>query len=413
MKQNSGSNAPGVSGNVSWPIVAAAFLVAAVWASVVFHLLVDSFFPEWNWPPSFLFNAGDRFTDFFGPQTVVLGLDRQLFAYAIPPFSHTFYSLFLVLTRSFNTAASYLVWLVMQGGMHALVTMRTSGDDWVRRIVFGALFFSYPVLCCLDRGNWAYVVSALIVLSYLELLAGRGFTAGLALAVAINLKISPALFCLLFIAERNWRALLWCAATSVFLCAFGLTVSLLVIPGYRPDLFLLGLRAYDELYTIQHNGWAYGISLLGMVKFLVWPMSLSQSESLAEWYGWFAKGVALACCGAAWLPIRRGFPLLCVAFCVAPPVMSEYYLCLPLLMLPAIGDGLMRDGLRPWNTAALALLLVAISPKDYYYLTNVPHEPVSISVVLTPLFLVGFAAACWMATRNMSLGRAESTPVQA
>jgi hypothetical protein len=81
------------------------------------------------------------------------------------------------------------------------------------------LFLSFrPILSDLQHGNINVLVLFLVVLSLALWRRGHDRSAGLALALAICTKVTPALFLPYFLWKRSWKAVAWClAAVPIFL----------------------------------------------------------------------------------------------------------------------------------------------------------------------------------------------------
>jgi hypothetical protein len=81
-----------------------------------------------------------------------------------------------------------------------------------------------PIIGDLTHGNVNLLILWLVVLSLYACCRGRGFVSGLALALAIACKVTPALFVPYFVWKRAWKVLLGCGT--------GLVLFLWVVPGF-------------------------------------------------------------------------------------------------------------------------------------------------------------------------------------
>ncbi len=141
-------------------------------------------------------------------------------------------------------------------------------------------------------------VSFLVLFSIERLRHGAPVSAGLLLALAAALKVTPLLFVLLFIAERQWRAV---AAMAAGLAAFAL-ISWAVVPIELQSAFFERLAQVQSVLPMMHinfslqalMGWSFAADQM--------PELFTQQEVLVwQKAGWISyAGTALMLAGLAW-----------------------------------------------------------------------------------------------------------------
>ncbi|MHC4986418.1 MAG: glycosyltransferase family 87 protein, partial [Planctomycetota bacterium] len=132
--------------------------------------------------------------------------------------------------------------------------------DWV--LALGALWAYHSLLADFQHGNTNIFVLFLIVLHLWLFRRGQDLGAGVALALAICLKMTPALFVLYWVYQRNWRLLLYTAAAGI--------VCVVLVP-----LVALGATQYELLM----GTWLRNMILPGLVKGAWYPIHINQSLS--------------------------------------------------------------------------------------------------------------------------------------
>lgn len=218
-------------------------------------------------------------------------------------------------------------------GVIALFWRRIDVEDRLTRslltLVLGCL--TYPVLFALDRGNVDLLVF-FALWAMLELIVrGRWMWAAAALSVAASMKGIPAVFVLLFLQARQWRAIALTVAMSL-----GLTLTALAIMegGIVDNVEALraSLRGFDAASThgtqgLQHVSTVAG--LLGVVEhFVGWASGLAHAAPVIS-----ASLLCVIITATMFLPLElwERLTLLTVAAIIVPTVSYDYRLTLILL----------------------------------------------------------------------------------
>ena len=130
--------------------------------------------------------------------------------------------------------------------------------DWV--IGLALLWSGQMLISDIQHGNTNIFVLGLIVLHLWLFRRGRDIPAGVALAAAICLKMTPALFVLYWLYQRNWRLL---GATVVAGLVFAVGVPVVAVGPSR--------------YVTLMGSWLNKLIIPGLVKGAWYPIHVNQS----------------------------------------------------------------------------------------------------------------------------------------
>jgi hypothetical protein len=146
-------------------------------------------------------------------------------------------------------------------------------------LLIGVMFLSYPFAFLLNRGNHDALALVFTCAALFALSRGGTWDAGLLLAIAIAIKVYPALLILPLAARRQWRVLAWIAV--------GMLVLVLVAPGFWGQYVSDRLFARSALFRMSENAslvaglWYLGSAMerLGIVH---GPLSIEAFTIAAE-----------------------------------------------------------------------------------------------------------------------------------
>ena len=186
-------------------------------------------------------------------------------------------------------------------------------------------------------------VSFLIIFSIERLRAGATVSAGLLLAFAAALKVTPLLFVLLFVAERQWRAI---GTMIAALIAFGL-VSWAAVPTELQTAFFERLAQVQSVLPMMHInfslqsllGWFFAAGQMPEIfiheDVLVWqkaswisPAGMLIMLAGMAWTWWVTRGLNIAD------RYRIGVPALFVLINLCGPLSWAHYFVPLMLLLP-------------------------------------------------------------------------------
>lgn len=94
-----------------------------------------------------------------------------------------------------------------------------------RLILIGGMYVWYPIMHCIASGQFAVIIAAGIVESWVRLRRGQDVFAGGILAIMTGLKLFPGIFVVLFFCKKRWAALYSMAAIFILLNLITLTLS--------------------------------------------------------------------------------------------------------------------------------------------------------------------------------------------
>lgn len=220
-----------------------------------------------------------------------------------------------------------------------------------------------------------FLVVFLVLLAFERAQSGRPMAAGIALGVAAAIKITPALFVVVFLMDRNWRAASWFALTGAFLLLISIAMAGLDMHAQ----FLEQLqRAGAHIVLTPIN-----FSLEGVVT--AWSVNALGGDidqpfvvmEMLDWVGMLSKlGLVLSVAALWWLtrsttPERASFGRLLALWCcliLFGPLGWSHYLVGPLLLLPAVLAYFRRGWAIFWIVVVVALLShpahIALRPMD-------------------------------------------------
>jgi len=352
---------------------------------------------------TFLFKPADRYMDFytnlaanaklnpyFGEnflQYPFLGIICWVFSLIPRPYTYFLY-LFIVISLSIYFIYQ-LLWQM----------------PWYKKtlFIFILFFLSYPVLFSIDRGNFEFLLFAALMASLYFYVRKNYLISAICLALAIAMKIYPALFLLLFIADKKYRE----AIISVVIAVLLTLVSLLFFQGglIANFLYLFSMSNINtNKYIVNYinltakNSVQRGVTLLTLIKISIIELRLNPSPFVVENFSTIYS--VLSAIIAIPLAIYTIFfekemwkkvALIIFAMLLLPSVSADYRLLLVylpvVLFLNAEGEG----KLDPIYTILFALLLIPIT---YYFLPTVVSEnkihEISIGVVARIVDLLVF-----------------------
>lgn len=300
-------------------------------------------------PPHFFGGAAESWR----PAMEALGIaDRTTFAYVYPP-------LWAVLTAPLAGVLSpqgfiNLVALVQIPLLAASVwlagrILKPAAMPWWLWAALGLAVLSLSIqsYLALLHNQPTITVGFLTLLSIERLGAGRPVAAGIALAVAAAIKLTPAAFVLVFLLDRQWRA---AAAFAVAGAALALlSVALAGWPAHQAFLASLA-QVKGVAYLIAINtSLLPALLALGSATGLLPPVDPAATQhvytSVPPWLAPAITALALGAIlafGRALRPLpghlRRGIGLFALSVVIAlmGPLGWLHYYVVPMLLLPGL-----------------------------------------------------------------------------
>lgn len=377
----------------TWPYDLAAVYIAGHFWETGQHALVyaapEHFFggpaPEWN------------------PTIVELGgAGKGTFPFIYPP---VWAALVAPLTRLMTAQTFFnLALLVQLPLMAAYVPLagriaRPALPAWKWALVGIVVMESAtPFFSAINQNQPSILIGFLILLAMERSLAAAPRSAGLALALAAAIKITPAVFALLFVLRRDWRSLGWFLGFAVLLLAVDLWL------GGMADnrAFLAALRGVGGAALVgvvnvsARSLIDYGLALAFGARIyatesmyiLELPGALRHLSGLVNLGLWLGLG-GRAIMAARALPDRPRMVVSLLALSVGlflfGPLGWQHYYVLPLALLPGL------IALAPARPAFIAALPALAGANIILFTTMLDHGP-------EPTWYVSFAAGCWIVT---------------
>lgn len=344
-------------------------------ASSLFHSF-QGFILHRGYPyNTFLFRPEARFSDFFQ-------IIRQSREISYLPFVNILIYLFEFLgaqTSFFIFAASSIILLFLINRRELLYSL-----------IF--TFLTYPVLFALDRGNIEILVFFLLYFFLDFFRRGKNLLSALFLAGAISIKLFPAVFLILFLAERKFREIFY---TLGLVLVFNLAALLTFKEGIisRLQVQMENIRNYGHVYQLGDLGLPFGHSLWGLFKESIYNLKgYSQSGELIRQSYNVYPFVALLLFLFVTLYIIfiekefwKKVLLIVISMNLLPYVSPDYKLLYFFIPLYLFINSRKKDRYDMIYIVLFALLLI---PKSYL---QGKTTDISISVILNPLIMMVLA----------------------
>jgi hypothetical protein len=344
--------------------------------------------------PGPLFYPWDRFMDYFKMQLFQPGLGQVS---ALPPTAILLYQLGKLLTATTGPTISIVAFSLIQVALFSTSICRLlasphgiPGLNFSTRLALATTIClcSYPVYFCIDRGNFALIVCALINFALDAHLRDKPWSAAILIGLAAALRITPLVFAAIYLNRRDFRYLLAAVVTAILSLAASVPFVTLLLHGYTLQHWLSGFSAHSGMYTTATFGLSWSSSLYNFVRlcrFLVGIPEGAEVESamLAESaYTLFSLMLLFV---IVWR-IRTAdavtaFALLAWAFVALPHVTGDYYLALLIAPLIMLATRQRPDMLTLW------LFILLLVPKDYYYFYALQEHLIQSGIISLQQFL--------------------------
>lgn len=169
---------------------------------------------------TFLYKPTDHFGDFKAIWLFTKGLNPYQYPDAFS-FPLTYWVVFPLTLSSMRVGFvifnliffPYLFWLIRYYTQH----LRNGMSPARYYSIILAYFLTYPVLYCVDRGNIEMFLFMFLTIFLIAFQYRRHTIAAVMLAITIGMKGFPAVFLLLFVKERQYKALIICVGLTLLL----------------------------------------------------------------------------------------------------------------------------------------------------------------------------------------------------
>jgi len=397
----------------------------------MFTRYVNSAYLKLSYPMStFLYDPADRFNDLLKTFRDVKAFNthRGGVTMAYTPLHHFVLYVGLRLAELLNIGSHAVLWITLAAFLAILVyflvrcfTDRRGGTALNAQRVFTLAVLSFPVLFLMDRANTEmFVFAAILGFVFFYYIRPHRWLWIVFLAIAIGLKIYPAVLILIPLSDRRFRD-----TTFVVLATVAATIAAVFAIGIQSQYGFSGVWDYWIDYLIGGQGSTLSIWWPGINHgHSLWGASYLTNVLIAKPFGLailrqgylvFVLLVALA--GSAWVLFGRLLPwhkltIAVFMFLLLPFSSHDYTLVhafFPLALFVATREVGRFDRTL---TVLFALLLV---PLDYYYFVQSPGwwpfelaqylgVQVSISVLVYPAIMLAILALVGLQARQLRKG---------
>lgn len=344
--------------------------------------------------PGPLFYPWDRFMDYFRMQLFQPSLGQVS---ALPPTSILMYQLGRLLTAATGPTVSIAAFSLIQIAIFSISICRLLASprglpdlNFSTRLALATAISlcSYPIYFCIDRGNSALIVCALLNFALDAHMRDQPWRAAVLIGLAAALRITPLVFAAIYLSRRDFRYLLAAVGTPIVAWGISLPVVAFLLDGYTLGGWLGGFSGHSGMYTTATFGLGWSSSLYNFIRLLRFLVGIPdgaevESAGLAETaYSLFSLTFLLI---ILWR-IRTAdaitaLALLAWAFVALPHVTGDYYLA--LLIAPMI----MLTTRRQPDMTTLCLFILLLVPKDYYYFYALQEHLVQPGIISLQQFL--------------------------
>ena len=372
----------------------ALLLLTGIAIATAFHYIEGGYLGRPSPLNSFLCNPKSSMTDLLNTLSLSTDLNPYLTKVGAEPalyFPFTYLPLYLLaqLSRQLVTILFTVLALALFACINREYLKRAgfTGTALGKNLLIFSCF-SYPLLFCLDRGNLEIYVFLAMAAAVFLLERGKSLAGAAFLALAIAVKGYPAVFLLLFLKRKDWRAaLLACGLAG----ALVLAPLLLYKGGFAANLtglrhnmdFFFHRYALDN-YDYTHNSSLFNLERIGSYILYGWQ---DRSFMLRM----FNLAALLLGGGAAYYIWRKEnllwkqVALLVCATVLLTPASNDYKLIALFLPLWLFINESARSRFDGAYAVILALLLV---PKEYPINLSSPMNEVALSTLLNPLLML-------------------------
>lgn len=288
-------------------------------------------------------------------------------------------------------------------------------------ILLIAAFLTYPVATAVFFNQPTAITTALTLLALDRLLSNRPDQAGMALALAAAIKLTPAAFVLVFVLDRNWRALMAFTVTAAVLVTLNIVLAPDLTRSFVQALPHLGehstlTRINTSLLPALFMAGSWGgflpqvpTNLTGILigpNGAPFPPILALIPKIAALIALIAGYVALR---PATAPDQRGLRLAGATLLIGiivpmfGPLGWQHYYIIPLFLLPMLAPALST---RTTSIALCAFLLIT-SPSTVLWVDLLANNAPLHETLLTMVWLAVLIGAIRMLSR---LARTGGTP---
>lgn len=336
----------------------------ALFISVLFASFISILASSVGFPTpydSFLYPGVRAFSDFFEVMHYVRIVDTwdQFSIYDtkginyLPPFCMSIYAVCALIIKYLHID-KYIILVI--AFLVPLIIILKKFDSFVNKSRYWFLiFFSYPILFVVTRGNVAIFVFLFLVLSILS--ADKIALSMLFLAIAVSIKVTPVIFIIYFVLHHKNNIKKLFASLLLFVAFLLLLNGLAIIfltktvsfAAYNPYNFFDSIKHYESFMLYKFVGLAYCSSFYLPFRFIAYKAyahtHLSFFQFILNIKPLLVNFVVMAVLLLIYLykhnlkslfelllDKNKMLKLLCIVFVLFTPITNDYYLT--VLFLP-------------------------------------------------------------------------------
>lgn len=283
-------------------------------------------------------------------------------------------------------------------GIYTYSNLKTGQKIESIQNAFVCTFMTYPVLFTAHTANLEAFVFIFLCLFVFFYQREKIFLSTVFLSMAISMKLFPAVFLVILIADKKYKELLYIFAGVVIFTL----LPLLIFEGGLSnglDSYLRNLMAsqqmYKDLMIISGTGNYFGHSLLNGIR-IVMDVHFPPMEKIMKLYLGFAM-VVFVVLSIYIILIEKVFwkrvALLVIAMCLLPYTSTDYklmHLFIPLFLFINQKMPNEQDKTGSFDLLYILSFSLLLIPKNYYYFYENPF--LSINNVLNTILMFAIGA---------------------
>ena len=372
----------------------AAILLLGFCIAVFYHYFLGSYL-HLSYPyNTFLFAPEDRFHDFTNVIKMTKDLNpyySQLWAVYFPFFYVLVYP-FSLLNMGFSLFIFHMLFIFGVAYWNVKSFGRPETLNQIMAL-FIVTFLTYPFLFSIDRSNFEELIFIFLMITIIAFEKRNLNLSAIFLSFAIATKLFPAVFLILFLAEKKYSHTVLVIALSLIETYFGLIILQGDVSTNISGL-MHWLDKYQYDYIIGNGGYAFGHSLFGILKTGIFAVQLflnvGYKNVLMRQHGNFIAQIyfIMSILGFIYIAIVcwreekywKKIALLVIAMNLLPYVSADYkliYFLLPMGLL-------IRDENIGENKIYSTIFAFLLIPKAYLWLRG----DINISIIVNPLLML-------------------------
>jgi len=370
-------------------LIISAIIIIGFTLSVIYHYFLIHYLGYKGYPfYTFLFKPWDGFMDFFNIYNQTRSLDPYKEFANYFPLTFIFVYLFTIFPPGlsfFIYSISFVVFF--QSFVYHYLPRMNIFNRVLLAFIFS--FMSYPFLWTIDRGNlesWVFISVAFFAHYYFK---KNDVLSILFLAIAISLKLYPAILMILFLFNKKYINILYTIIVTLFLSLFS---AALLEGGVKATLhgISVGLSAFSGVMTMGPQGLQHNTSFYAPLRllfdYIIIRKDLYTLRNDQLFYTAYYIFALILFSVIAFFLYRYKFSLwkqitiLVLSYIVLPQISFDYKLIsvfIPLMFF------IRSDENSKFNTHYAILFGLLLIPKDYYIIVS----DVSISIIINPLLI--------------------------